>query len=82
MGSEVESISWIPVARCLPDDDISVLVFAPQSEDWNGEQVWIGHHDDGVWIDTEGSDWPAAVVTHWAQMPAGPSTSAKTGKQG
>ena len=56
----------------LPDDDISVLVFAPNGTRWRGEQVWIGHCDDGLWIDTEGQDWPAKVVTHWAEMPAGP----------
>lgn len=77
MSSEVESISWVPVTRCLPDDDISVLVYAPVGADWDGELVWIGHHDGDVWIDTEGFDWPEKVVTHWAAMPNGPSQCAK-----
>ena len=68
-----ETITWIAVADQLPDDDISVLVFAPQSADWDGETVWIGHHDGEHWIDTEGSDWPEKVVTHWAEMLVGPS---------
>lgn len=75
--ADQETIDWIAVTDEMPDDDISVLVFAPNSPDWQGEQVWIGHYDTGVWIDTEGSDWPESVVTHWAAMPAGPSRSAR-----
>jgi len=38
-------VCWKDVTVELPDDETSVLVFAPD----DSEPVWIGFHDDGKW---------------------------------
>jgi hypothetical protein len=52
----------------MPDDDETVLVFAPTADD----PVWLGFHDgaDG-WRYVDASLAPG--VTCWAPMPEGPS---------
>lgn len=63
----IETIEWVACAERLPDDGITVLLYAPAQvgETWPGWRV--GH----AWR------WADATpvrreVTHWAPMPAGP----------
>lgn len=63
----VSLLDWAPVSRAMPDDDETVLVYAPEAD----PQVWPGYHDgDDGWRYAEGTLAPG--VTHWAPMPAGP----------
>lgn len=67
-----ESITWIPVTRELPDDEATVLVYAPHED----ESVTLGYLDGGYWraVDVSG-DEPClyrSTVTHWATLPKGP----------
>ena len=71
-----ETITWIPVAECLPDEDETVLVYEPTSS----EPVWLGYlnGDTGRWYDVDDVDdgyrMTSRAVTHWAEMPKGPTT--------
>lgn len=61
-----ETISWIATADRLPDADLKVLVF-------DGELVELGwYEDEGQWRYCE-SGGLAEGVTHWAEMPEGPT---------
>lgn len=59
-----ETITWIPVAEHLPDDDTSVLICT----DGTAVPVWIGYHYRDRWIDTEGFE---VNVKAWADLPRG-----------
>ena len=61
-----ETLTWIPVAERLPDDEINVLICTTGT----AEPVWIGYRDGDVWRDTEGDE---VDVVAWAAMPAGPA---------
>jgi hypothetical protein len=62
-----EKITWVSVDEQLPDDGITVLACAPSCD----SPVWFGFHENDDWFDVDG--WPmfSAVITHWAEMPAG-----------
>lgn len=57
-----EVIEWIPVAERLPDDYTQVLIFSDICKTGFG---WYVSRDD-VWE-------PVVHVTHWAELPKGPS---------
>lgn len=59
-----ETITWIPVAERLPDDDTSVLICT----DSTSEPVWLGFRDGGEWRDAEGFQ---VNVKAWADLPRG-----------
>jgi|SRR5580658_3253476 hypothetical protein len=64
-----ETISWYS-ADAPPDDDTTVLIFAPGTD----EPVWLGYHQDGIWYAVMGDEYPtngSKVVTAWAPMPTG-----------
>lgn len=60
-----ESIEWIEVSERLPNDDETVLIKMPESD----EPVWLGWHDDQQWYSVDGAEMEG--VTAWAAMPSG-----------
>ena len=67
-----EIIKWIDAETDKPDDSISVLVFGNTSATSDHCDVWIGYWDgeSDCWRHDKGSR--AFLITHWAEMPAGP----------
>ena len=65
-----EQINWIPVTERLPDEDETVLIYAPTSI----EPVWLGFMSGASerWYDVDGYNLTPRTVTHWAEMPKGP----------
>jgi hypothetical protein len=68
-----EQINWIATADELPDEGITVLLFHPDED----EPIWPGYFDEitahgYLWRSASGSE--ITGVTHWAEMPAGPSS--------
>jgi hypothetical protein len=68
-----ETLMWNAVAEKLPDDDTTVIVYAPGAE----EPVWFGFYDGVYWFATTGEEYSNeeeihAPVTHWADLPVGP----------
>lgn len=59
----MKSDQWIDVNDEMPDADLNVLVFT-------GEEVWIGYFDGDRWRAAEAG---SIQVTHWMEMPEGPS---------
>lgn len=57
--------SWIACADELPDEELTVLVYAPAQPD----PVWLGYLDQGMWLSVEGADLD---VTHWMDLPEPP----------
>lgn len=51
----------------MPDDHISVLVYAPEAD----EPVWIGWYDGVYWFSSEGGEYAPDAVKAWAEMPRG-----------
>lgn len=63
---------WIPVTERLPDDDITVMLHQPDTS-----EAWIlGCRDGEDWRTHDGC-WIIYGVTHWADLPAGPSAGAE-----
>lgn len=56
---------WISTDTALPDEDLTVLVYAPDAD----EPVWLGYLSEGLWYCADGM--PLAV-THWRDLPCGP----------
>jgi hypothetical protein len=69
----VELMKWIEVSEDMPDDSIDVLVFGKMCETDTNSFVWPGYFDsaDDCWRCSHGNE--IERVTHWAEMPAGPS---------
>jgi hypothetical protein len=67
----LEEIVWIDATGDRPDDDVTVLIFAPNAD----EPVWPGYcctDDSGtLWFWADGSEIHDRV-SHYAEMPAGP----------
>lgn len=63
-----ESITWYAVTDHLPDDEMTVLVFRPETS----EPVWVGFRAGDQWRSVDG--FPFESVTHWADLPEGPNT--------
>ena len=57
---------WISVETCLPDSDLTVLIFAPGEVD----DVWMGFHDGECWRAVDAS--MVEGVTHWMNLPLPP----------
>lgn len=60
-----ETLTWHEVTERLPDNDRTVLIFVPDSE----EPVWLGYYQDGQWVYAEGFE--AHDVVRWADKPRG-----------
>jgi len=58
---------WTSCADRLPDDDLTVLFYAPKLIT---EPVWLGYLDDEEWRTMEGDSIEG--VTHWRPVPAPP----------
>lgn len=57
--------NWNHVDQDLPDDDMIVLIVAPELSD----PVWLGYLEDGVWRTVEGGH---CHPTHWMDLPEEP----------
>jgi hypothetical protein len=57
---------WTPIAKGLPDADITVLMALDDGE------VWPGYLDGDVWRYVT-SDPIGARVTHWVDLPEAPA---------
>lgn len=57
---------WIPVTQGLPDSEITVMTFEPDSV----EPIWPGYHDGTEWQDIYGAG--RLNVTHWMPFPDPP----------
>ena len=70
----VEPIVWVESSKELPDAGVTVLLFSKH----DGEPVWPGYFDEStahgyIWRSADGAEIEG--VTHWAEMPAGPTQS-------
>lgn len=74
-GAAFETVTWLPAAEHLPDEELTVLVTLAGSN----EPTWMGFLLNGEWRDACNGDLFAGVVTHWADMPIGPG--AETGQR-
>lgn len=54
---------WISVTDRLPDDCMTVMVYAPDCN----EPVWLGYHENNKWYSP---DHIRLRVTHWMELPA------------
>lgn len=63
-------LTWVNAESNPPDDDVTVLIFAPILE----EPVWMGYLEDGIWYLVEGEALHDGIVTHWSDFPPGPDT--------
>ena len=63
-----EIIRWIFTDDELPDEEIIVLLFAP---DLGSENVWLGWLDEGEWLVDNATKLDCEVIA-WADMPSGP----------
>jgi len=66
--STKETITWYPIDEQLPDECILVLIYAPILS----EPVWLGYYEDGAWRCVYDNRLDPEIVTHWADIPAGP----------
>ena len=64
----IENITWADANETLPDDNTTILLFAPESD----EPIWIGYHEDDSWYVVEGNAMPSGSVMYWANLPYGP----------
>lgn len=65
-----EQITWHAVADCLPDSDMTVMVY---SELWD-DPIFMGWHDgDDGWRNIHAEN---IQPTHWADLPQGPKIEA------
>lgn len=67
--SDQELIQWIRLGERLPDDDSTVLFFAPEMD----EPVWLGWCDSGRWYCIDASPIEQGLVIAWAEVPGGPN---------
>lgn len=64
-----EQIHWHSVKESQPDDETTVLIFAPQED----PPVTLGFRDADTWRDSLAMDAPIRNrVEAWAEMPEGP----------
>ena len=64
----IENIMWADANKTLPDDNTTILLFAPTFD----EPVWIGYHEDENWYVADGNAMPPGSITYWANLPYGP----------
>lgn len=66
-----EKIVWVPTRTKMPDADMTVLVFVPQTAADTEDQVMEGFYGGEQWFGSDG--WPLGEsVTWWADKPVGP----------
>jgi hypothetical protein len=64
-----ETINWISAAGHLPETDHAVLTLSKNR--W----VRVGiRHRECSWLSVPGR-WPLGLITHWAELPKGPSSA-------
>lgn len=72
----IESIIWRDANEVQPDEGITVLLFVPGEDVHEGFLDTDIENDELVWRWNDASRVTTAdhtgVVTHWADMPAGP----------
>ena len=56
---------WIPVGDSLPDDELEVLIHAPDCD----PDVCVGYHDGDHWRNVHAE---RVGVTHWMALPLPP----------
>lgn len=61
--------NWIPVAKELPDDEMTVLVFSPTENE--PIDITFGFHENEHWYCAK-SLHRLSVVTHWMPLPEPP----------
>lgn len=66
-----ETIHWIPTNESLPDCDLTVLIFCPDSIS-GSDPVWLGFFDGEVWRDVSAGHIEE-TITHWSNIPNGPT---------
>lgn len=64
-----ELITWRPASE-PPDDNREVLAIVP------GYVADIGYYKNGIWFMCE-SGYQTDTVTHWAELPKGPTAEDK-----
>lgn len=62
-----ETIEWVFTDDELPDEDVTVMLFAPHLD----EKVWLGWLDEGEWRTVCGATVDCEVIA-WADVPMGP----------
>jgi hypothetical protein len=69
-----EIVSWTPCSdESMPDCDINVLLYSTKTG--TVFEGFFDVDDDGLPLWRDVTAMPAEQVTHWAEMPTGPSTS-------
>lgn len=68
-----EQITWVPITERLPDAESNVLLGLARGDSCEG--FLDGEDSEGklVWRDVCAIQLRQEVVTHWADMPKGPS---------
>lgn len=66
----VVTITWIPAAKGLPDAELSVLCW---NDDGSFEGFLDGEDDAGAPLWRDVTAVQVHGVTHWAEMPEGPT---------
>lgn len=61
-------MTWIPCSEALPDSDMTVMAFSPDSQ----EPIWPAYHDGDEWVDIMGAPITDAPITHWMNFPEPP----------
>lgn len=64
------TITWVPVAQQLPDADLNVLLW---SDAGSFEGFLDGEDETGAPVFRDVTAMAVAGVTHWADMPEGPT---------
>lgn len=59
---------WVPCSEQLPDDDTTVMTYAPDCN----EPIWPAYHDGEEWMDLIGRPITDAEITHWMHFPEPP----------
>lgn len=70
MTSQPETITWHATGDALPDDECTVLIASPRLD----PPVWMGFLSANQWFSVDAM--PLRDVTHWADIPAGPGSTA------
>ena len=68
-----EQITWVDPDDDMPDDEMTVMVFAPDA----ATEAWPGYVLDGQWFWQNGIR-VAGKVEAWAEMLAGPGKNGET----
>jgi hypothetical protein len=61
-------MTWTPAKKQLPDDERTVLICVPSSD----EPVWLGYLDEDGWRYVDGMP-VEGKVTHWMELPEMPA---------